>query len=286
MSAPHLGTATHGSPVGPDDAGRNARIEQLLLSGLDHYFAGRYEQAIDIWTRIVFLERRHGRAHAYIERARSALAERQRESDELVHRGAEAYHQGRVDAAKALLQEAVARGGPSDTAQVLLHQVSRLGPVAPADPDAESTVGRSTHRSSRSTGNVAPMRWVPTLLACAAAVFAVAALAGPLTSMVMEWPTGGTTMPAPMPRQPLPVAEPSEGRIRQARTLHDAGRSREALRLLETVRLGDPLRPEADGLRASIAQAILNTAGVAGVPGAGAPTAVASEAGRTAGTRR
>ena len=32
---------------------RDAKIEQLLLAGLDHYFSGRYEQAIDVWTRVI-----------------------------------------------------------------------------------------------------------------------------------------------------------------------------------------------------------------------------------------
>src|SRR4051795_10464522 len=79
---------------------RDAKIEQLLLSGLDQYFCGRYEQAIDIWTRVAFLERRHGRARAYIERARSALAEQQRESEELLHSGIAAYHAGDLAAAR------------------------------------------------------------------------------------------------------------------------------------------------------------------------------------------
>ena len=68
-------------------ADRDAKIEQLLLVGLDHYFAARYEQAINVWTRALFLDRSHARARAYIERARSALAERQRESEELLQNG-------------------------------------------------------------------------------------------------------------------------------------------------------------------------------------------------------
>ena len=68
-----------------DRADREALIEQLLLAGLDHYFDGSYEQAVNVWTRVAFLERGHGRARAYIERARGALAERQRESEELLH---------------------------------------------------------------------------------------------------------------------------------------------------------------------------------------------------------
>src|SRR4029434_7485694 len=85
------------------DAEREARIEELLLSGLDRYFGGRYEQAINIWTRVAFLERRHGRARAYIERARSALAERQRESEELTHNGIAAYEAGDLQTARDLL---------------------------------------------------------------------------------------------------------------------------------------------------------------------------------------
>ncbi len=64
---------------------RDARVEDLLLTGLDHYFAGQHELAISVWTRVLFLDRGHARARAYIDRARSAIAERQREGEELVH---------------------------------------------------------------------------------------------------------------------------------------------------------------------------------------------------------
>src|SRR5882724_11571527 len=82
------------------EADRDAKIEQLLLVGLDHYFAGHYDQAIHVWTRVLFLDRGHARARAYIERARSAEAERQREADELLHRGSAAFEQGQPVAAR------------------------------------------------------------------------------------------------------------------------------------------------------------------------------------------
>ena len=41
---------------------RDAKIEQLLLAGLDHYFASQYDQAINIWTRALFIDRNHARA--------------------------------------------------------------------------------------------------------------------------------------------------------------------------------------------------------------------------------
>src|SRR5438132_3567382 len=76
-SAPGHDSAT--SPAGND---RDAKIEQLLLVGLDHYFATQYQEAINVWTRALFLDRSHPRARAYIERARTALAERQRQRSE------------------------------------------------------------------------------------------------------------------------------------------------------------------------------------------------------------
>ena len=110
-----------------DEADREARIEELLLSGLDHYFGGQYERAISVWTRIVFLDRHHDRARAYIERARSALAERQRESEECLHDGVVAYNAGEIDKARDLLTRAVEQG--SDAARVFLDRLNRVGPV-------------------------------------------------------------------------------------------------------------------------------------------------------------
>ena len=52
------------------DAEREARIEELLVSGLDEYFAGRMDHAVNIWTRVLFLDRANDRARAYIDRAR------------------------------------------------------------------------------------------------------------------------------------------------------------------------------------------------------------------------
>ena len=60
------------------------RTEALLVQGLDRYFEGRYEDAIHLWTRLLFLDRGHARARAYINRARTALAEHQRRADELL----------------------------------------------------------------------------------------------------------------------------------------------------------------------------------------------------------
>ena len=39
------------------EADRDAKIEQLLLAGLDRYFAAEYDHAISVWTRVLFLDR-------------------------------------------------------------------------------------------------------------------------------------------------------------------------------------------------------------------------------------
>src|SRR5262245_33634995 len=111
---------------------RDAKIEQLLLAGLDHYFSGRYEQAIDVWTRTLFFDRSHARARAYIDRARSALAERQRQAEELLQRGAAALEDGRDDEARRLLDAAVESGAHAHDVHPLLERLNReiAGPLA------------------------------------------------------------------------------------------------------------------------------------------------------------
>src|SRR3970040_2027986 len=129
-------------PGSLSEADRAARIEQLLLSGLDHYFGGDYEQAINIWTRVAFLERGHGRARAYIERARSPLAERQRESEECLHTGVAAYHAGDLENARSLLTRAIEQGGANETALVFLQRLGRLD-AGTEEPRTQPTAMRS-----------------------------------------------------------------------------------------------------------------------------------------------
>src|ERR687884_1148535 len=111
---------------GASEADRDAKIEQLLLAGLDHYFSAQYEQAINVWTRALFLDRSHARARAYIERARSAMAERQRESEELLQHGVDAFRRGESDEARRLLRAAIDGGAPADEALALLDRLDRL----------------------------------------------------------------------------------------------------------------------------------------------------------------
>jgi hypothetical protein len=239
------------------DAEREARIEELLLSGLDHYFSGRYDQAINIWTRVAFLERRHGRARAYIERARSALAERQRESEELLHGGVAAYNAGDLAAARDLLTRAVEQGDPSDTALVFLQRLTRLEAAsdalrAPAfsRPDAAAAVDL--------TAKPRRTNWPLTIAVSAAIGAGILLAARPIASWLAELPISGPVAEAPRP-EPLPAVRSSEVLIARARDLRAGGHLRDALRMLERVDPADPLRTDADHLRADVQRDLLAT---------------------------
>ncbi len=108
------------------DEETDRKIERLLLQGLDHYFKQQFERAIEIWSRVLFLERNNTRAQAYIAKARSAVAERIRESEESFFVGAEAFDRGDVDRARELLLDAIKSGGNRDEVLTLLDRLDRL----------------------------------------------------------------------------------------------------------------------------------------------------------------
>lgn len=249
---------------GSANADRDALIERLLLAGLDHYFEGRYEQAVNIWTRVAFLERGHGRARAYIERARGALAERQRETEELLHRGVEAYRAGDLASARQLLTRAVADGG-SETAQVFLQ---RLG-IAEAGHAAAAMIpragGDSTPRQSpplrRQTDLAAPRRatnWFATIGVSVIIASAIFLAAPPIALWLGEQPV---VAPASSPQinESVPVVRMSEMRLARARALYQNGKLHDALRMLDAIDGGDPMRRDADTLTATIQAALLVT---------------------------
>ena len=246
----------------PGDADREARIEQLLLSGLDHYFAGRYERAISVWTRVIFLERHHDRARAYIERARSALAERHREVDELLHTGVSAYNAGQIERARELLTQAVERG--NDTADVFLGRLNRVGTTTGgADLRMDPLPARSMLRPRRAP--LSPRRRGRVAAALLALVVGVTMLLGGLP--IGTW-LSDLQVAAPVPLtdppvdDPLPVVRASDTALVRARVLRSGGHLRDALRALDRVGGADPSRAEADRLRADIQRDLLRAAGM------------------------
>ena len=269
----HTATMPNSQPTNPvrppeprGDADREARIEQLLLTGLDHYFAGQYERAISVWTRVVFLERHHDRARAYIERARSALAERQRESEELLHVGVSAYNAGDIDRARSLLTRAVEQG--SDAADVFLDRLNR---VASSSSGADLWIDPLPPRSSVRHRRVAPPTTRRGWIAAALVTLVVAAamlLSGlPIGAWLsdLQLTTLQVTVAPSVEAayvEPLPIVRASEIGVVRARELYADGHLVDALRALDGIGIADPHRPDADALRADVQRDLLAAAGM------------------------
>jgi hypothetical protein len=252
---------------------RDARIEELLLAGLDRYFSGEYELAINVWTRVLFIDRGHARARAYIERARTAVAERQRQGDELLHTGSVAVDRGDAGAARALIASAVEHGAPADEALALMARIDRLETAAPpprplpAVPSSASSAVRAGH-----TPGGLPWRWIGAALL--AGVLLGAAVLGMLLQRGLQgWPFVAGAAPAPLStlNAPLPVPSVGEMALSRGQALHAQGRLHDALAALAAVPLGDPHRARADELTGTIQRQLL----AATRPGAAASQAPA-----------
>jgi tetratricopeptide (TPR) repeat protein len=254
-------------PADSQERERDARVEHLLLSGLDHYFAGQYDLAISVWTRVLFLNHRHARARAYIDRARSAIAERQRESEELLHSGVEAFGRGETTVARSLLTSAVEKGAGTEEALALLDRLDRLAPAG-----AQTTrLGAFTRASARPVdpAGVPPAvtprlsRWMT--LSIAAAVLVAAAAGWFWIRGSDAWPVAARKAAQPaagFDLDPLPVPDPSDVSLSRARTLQAKGRLHEALTALDGVRRGDSAWTEAQTLRVLIQRQLLAGTGV------------------------
>jgi hypothetical protein len=245
---------------------RDARIEELLLAGLDHYFANRHAEAINVWTRVLFLDRTHARARAYIERARGAIAERQRESDELLQRGVQAFQDGHADLARHLLTRAVDRGASQqEEALAVLARLDRLEAAAAADPaNRDSRARRRRPVVDERPRTDRTMIWLSAVIAVAAAA-AIGMLAMTGRGIDPSWmrllPIEAQAPPAMQPPQPLPVIQPGDVALVRARSLFTRGRLYEALQALDAVPHGDGAEEEASALRAQIQRMLLDAAG-------------------------
>lgn len=235
---------------------REGRVEALLVDGLDHYFSGRYEQAIHLWTRVLFLDRSHARARAYIDRARTALAEQHRRTDEMLHVGGELIARGDTDQARALLTRAMAASGDEARATALRWRLEHLeraraveGPgrsVTPAEGEAgPAAVRRGWRWFAWATGAVALL------------VFAAALRPGVRASL--GFAPADPELPAATEAVNRSVLSSSEVALVRARTLYARGRLAEALQALDRVDSRSASRAAADLLRVEIQQLLLQT---------------------------
>jgi tetratricopeptide (TPR) repeat protein len=255
-----------------DRGDRTARIEELLIAGLDYYFAGEHERAINVWTRVLFLDRGHGRARAYIERARGALAERQRESEELIQRGMAAFDEGDMATARELLSTAIARGGPHDVALALLDRLNRLEAASQVIEAArrEATAASAARRAVHARRSSAPRSWIVLVLFVVAlglaALYVAISFSDPGT-LRRWWVPGQATAVTRPAQEPLPLPRSADLALWRATALKNAGHLKDALTALDRIGPGDSSYADAQRLRSEI-QALL----LAGLPPLGGAT--------------
>jgi hypothetical protein len=244
-------------------AGRETRIEELLLAGLDHYFNEQHELAVSVWTRVLFLDRSHARARAYIERARSAIAERQREGEELLQTGAAAFQRGDAAGARQLLTSAVERGASADEALALLDRLDRLAPAGDVSDTPRDSRPRRRQVDQASAPQSSGPRAITLLLVLAVGLAAGALVVIYWTTAGLPWSGASAQLPAFASRpadEPLPVPAAAEVSLSRAQALYVKGRLHEALAALEGIRPGESLRSEADDLRTEIQHRLLDAA--------------------------
>jgi tetratricopeptide (TPR) repeat protein len=236
---------------------RASQVESLLIDGLDRYFAGRLEDAIHLWTRVLFLDRSHARARAYIERARTALAERQRHSDEMLQASQELLERGNTDQARHLLSEAVATIGEDERASALRLKLERI--------ERAHALGQVEQRAPAMTPEVIPgWSWprrspatIVVATTIAASLLLVAIVSRPGVQQWLGMSAANEVLVASSAPAPLAVLSSSEVALVRARTLFARGRLAEALQALDRVQDETPFRKDADLLRVEIQRLLL-----------------------------
>ena len=243
---------------------RDARVEQLLLQGLDHYFTGAYESAIHVWTRVLFLDRGHDRARAYIERARGAQAERQRESEELLHRGVAAFDRGETTSARSLLSAAASEGASAEVALSYLERLDRLESSSrPPVPIGGLSVPPET-AAALPPAQAPPLgpRWrfyavtITSVLAVTLAAWAGLVLFELADIRALQRSPGGGPVTPATAEEPLPVLREADIALARARAQYARGHVLAALDLLDTIPPMDPVQADADRLRAHIQEVL------------------------------
>lgn len=105
------------------EAGEGEKLERLMAEGEECFVAGRFQDAINIWSRMLVIDETNEAANAAVARARRALEEKQRELDENLHRAQDLHSRGLSQEAIELLDELLAASPNHPDAQRLADQI-------------------------------------------------------------------------------------------------------------------------------------------------------------------
>ncbi|MFQ5790160.1 MAG: hypothetical protein ACE5JI_06740, partial [Acidobacteriota bacterium] len=226
------------------------KTAKLLRHGGELFRARRYQQAIHVWTRVLFLDRGNTAARRAIERAKRAIAEQQRQLDVLVAEAARCLDEGdRVSARHQLVQVLSLDPRHSEGRSLLekLQTLDRRGePRSVAVQVRPSREPGSRRRRHRVVRGKAARSESPSVLKVAAFLFSAVCLfaAGGLY-LYLNWDflvSDRAFAPARRAgterfdeRDLLPVPSPAELHYYNGVRLYAKGRYREALQELARV---------------------------------------------------
>lgn len=268
---------TSGEALGRSPSRPELKTEELYRQGEELYAKGLFQRAIHIWTRILFLDRGNAEARKSIDRAKRALAERQRRLDAEVVAAGRVLEEGRIEEARRRIR-AVLAVDPRHVEGVQIaeriavrdrrHEQSKSGAVnvplevTPAPSKRGLLVRVSKKSPARSDAVASPLKMAVFVLA-SVLVFAAGALYLHLNwdSFVSDgaFASSSSRMGLSDPESPS-LPDSAELRYYNGARLFAKGRYREALSELSLVDRDSPVAERARSLILRIEERLLRGA--------------------------
>jgi tetratricopeptide (TPR) repeat protein len=254
-----------------DDPSSPPKSFDLLRHGEALFASGEYQQAIHVWTRILFLDRSNSEARVRIDRAKAAVAERQRKLDAQVADAIGLLEAGEIGRARESVRSVLATDAShgearqlADAIEVLDRKAETSTPV-PASPlparepaPASRGVILRVPKGARAASPRCRRKAAPRFKMAAFLLGALVSFAASAFLLRRNWDTivsdGAFGRPPDAAKAVLParpaaaVPDLSELRYYNGERLFAQGRYREALAELHRVDRGSRVASEARAL--------------------------------------
>jgi tetratricopeptide (TPR) repeat protein len=104
----------------------SSRSSELFCQGEELFGSGQYHQAIHVWTRILFIDRGNSEAKLRIDKAKEAIAERQRILDAEIAEAKDLFDAGEIEGARACVRSVLELDGGHGEASALAAAIELL----------------------------------------------------------------------------------------------------------------------------------------------------------------
>lgn len=255
------------------------KTEELYLHGDELFGKGLFQRAVHVWTRILFMDRGNPKARKAIDRAKKALAERQRLLDAEVATAGRLFEEGDLEGAGSLIRAVLAADPRHIEGHHVAERIAALdrrnvdGQPGGASCEIESApvpsrrglllrVSKKASARPETAASSSPLKMAVFALT-AVLVFAAGALYLHLNwdSFVSDGAFANSTSPSGLSDPDAPsLPDPAELRYYNGARLFAKGRYREALLELSLVDRSSATAEEARGLILRIEERLLRGA--------------------------